>query len=249
MKTLGTLSLLLALLLIASPPATAEITLKVYGPGGPLAPMKECAERFQERTGIRVEVTGGPADEWVERALQDADVLYGGAEYMLTALAQKHPGLIDARSRTELYVRPAGILVRKGNPRRIRGLADLTRPGLRLVDVNGAGQVGLWEDLAGRLGLVPGIQRNIAVTVETSAEAIRLWKGRPELDAWISFESWHFRLRDDTDLVRLPRDQVLYRGTPVALAAATRHRAQAAEFVAFLKSQDGHRVFRKWGWK
>ena len=57
--------------------------------------------------------------------------------------------MLDDKSRVELYVRPAGILVRKDNPKKIKSFDDLTRSGVRIVDVNGAGQLGLWEDLAG----------------------------------------------------------------------------------------------------
>ena len=51
-----------------------------------------------------------------------------------------------------LFLRPATILVRPGNPGHITGVADLLKPGHRVLVVNGAGQQGLWEDVAGRLG-------------------------------------------------------------------------------------------------
>ena len=120
---------------------------------------------------------------------------------------------------------------------------------MRIVDVNGAGQLGLWEDLAGRRGLIPGIQKNIAITVPNSAEAIEKWKTMPELDAWISYESWHYRLTDVTSLVRMPFRERIYRGTPIAITSITDDRALAQEFVRFLQSSEGHAVFRKWGWR
>jgi len=240
---------LLALLCAGRVNAAPEVVLNVYGPGGPAAPMKECAAIFSKQRGVKVEVTAGPEAKWSDKAKRDADLIYGGAEYMLSQFVQKTPGLVDVKTRTELYPRAAGILVRKGNPRRIRSLADLARPGVRLVDVTGAGQLGLWEDLAGRHGLIPGIQKNILITVPSSAEAIEKWKTLPQLDAWISYESWHLRLKDSTDLVRLPLRDRLYRGTPIAITKISKNRAQATAFVAYLKSPAGHRVFQKWGWK
>lgn len=228
---------------------TAGTVLRVYGPGGPLGPMRECAEIFSRTRGVKVEVTAGPEATWIDRARTDADLVFGGAEYMLTSFAAKYPGLLDEATRDEIGVRGAAILVRKGNPKRIRSLRDLARPGIRLVDVNGAGQLGLWEDLAGRQGLIPGIRRNIAVTFATSADAIERWKADPGLDAWITFASWHYRLAEVTDLVRLPEGQTLYRGTPIALTSRTEDRALALEFVAFLKSPRGRAVFQKWGWR
>lgn len=229
--------------------AESSAGLHVYGPGGPLEPMRACAAQFTATTGIPVSVVGGPEAEWIASARQDADLVYGGAEYMLTAFDLRHPGFLDAATRVSLFDRAAGILVRPGNPKHIRSLQDLTREGIQIVDVNGAGQLGLWEDLAGRHGLIRGIQRNIRVSVDTSAEAINLWKTQPELDAWITYESWHYRLRDVTELVRLPEAQRLYRGTPVAVARRSTRRTEAAAFLAHLQSPECHDVFRRWGWR
>jgi accessory colonization factor AcfC len=36
--------------------------LRVYGPGGPLDPMMECARAFSNQEGIHVTVIGGPEE-------------------------------------------------------------------------------------------------------------------------------------------------------------------------------------------
>jgi accessory colonization factor AcfC len=228
--------------------AAQEKVLQVYGPGGPLGPMQECGGMFFKARGVEVKVTAGPTPKWIEAAKQNADLIFGGAEYMLTEFMLKHPDLVDPRTRASLYIRPAGILVRPGNPKKIKALKDLTKDGVRIVDVNGAGQLGLWEDLAGVQGLIPGIQKNIQLSVATSAEAIDRWKAMPELDAWITYESWHYRLKEVTDLVRLPRAQRLYRGTPIAITTISKQRDLAQQFIDFLKTPAAHAVFQKWGW-
>lgn len=224
-------------------------TLHVYGPGGPLGPIDELAEQFSKETGIHVEVTADPESKWIEDAKQDADLIYGGSEYMLRNMMLNHPGLIDEKSKTELFPRAAGILVRKGNPKNIQSLDDLTKRGIKVIDVNGAGQLGLWEDLAGRKGLIPGISRNIDQSLTSSAEAIEIWKKNNKHDAWITYESWHYRLADVTDLVELPEEEKLYRGTPISIAANSDQRKSAKKFIAFLKTEASHKVFQKWGWK
>lgn len=226
-----------------------EKGLHVYGPGGPLAPMKECAELFTKARGFPVLVTAGPEPNWIDQAKQNADLIYGGAEYMLSQFMLKHPDLVDPTTITSLYVRPAGILVRKGNPKRMQSLSDLTKPGVRIIDVAGAGQVALWEDLAGARGLIPGIRKNIVITVANTAQAIEKWKAVPEIDAWINFESWQLRLPELTDLVRLPEQEKIYRGTPIAATRISKNRDQALEFIRFLATEPAHDVFRKWGWR
>ncbi|MEK3887840.1 extracellular solute-binding protein [Bacillus sp. FSL K6-3431] len=227
----------------------ANNVVKVYGPGGPLGPIKELAGQFTEKTGIEVEVTAGPEAKWIDQAKHDADIIYGGSEYMLTDFMLKHPGIINGKTRTELYTRAAGILVRKGNPKQIQSLEDLTKPGVKIIDVNGAGQLGLWEDLAGRKGLIPGISNNIAVSVKSSAEAIELWNANSKFDAWITYESWHYRLSDVTELVQFPEEEKLYRGTPISLTTETDNRKESKQFIEFLKTEQSHQVFQQWGWK
>jgi accessory colonization factor AcfC len=102
--------------------------------------MQDCAKVFTAKTGILVKVTGGPELKWLAQARQNADIIYGGAEYMLTQFIQAHPGMVDPGSRVELYRRRAAILIRTGNPKHIGTLKDLARPGIHVLDVNGAGQ-------------------------------------------------------------------------------------------------------------
>lgn len=244
--SIAAMALLLAAALAAD--GQQKPTLHVYGPGGPLGPMQEAAERFGAEKGVRVAVTAGPEAQWIDEAKRNADLVFGGAEYMLTQFAMKHPGLIDGATREELYVRPAGVLVRKGNPKNITRLEDLTRPGVRILDVAGAGQLGMWEDMARSAGLIAGIQKNIHAVAGNTAEAIEKWKSDQSLDAWIIFESWHYRLKDVTDLVRLPESQRVYRGTPIAITTLSKQKQLAHEFIRFLKGDAGKEIFVKWGW-
>ncbi|MFK9093059.1 extracellular solute-binding protein [Bacillus salipaludis] len=223
--------------------------IRVYGPGGPLGPMKEAAEKFTAETGIKVVVMAGPESNWIDSAKQDADIIFGGSEYMLRSFMLSYPGMINENSLKELYPRAAGILVRKGNPKKIHSLDDLTKSGVKIIDVNGAGQLGLWEDLAGRKGQIEGISQNIDISVKSSAEAIELWKSNSKLDAWITYESWHYRLKDVTELVELPEAEKLYRGTPIALTTITDSKKDSQRFVDYLKTESSHEVFQRWGWK
>jgi accessory colonization factor AcfC len=50
---------------------------------------------------------------------------FNGAEYMLNPFMSDYPKLVDPATRRELYARRTGILVRPGNPKGIRSLADL----------------------------------------------------------------------------------------------------------------------------
>jgi accessory colonization factor AcfC len=67
-----------------------EKGLRIYGPEGLSAPMKECAEMFSKKYGIKADVLAGPEGTWIARAKQEADVIYEGSEYMLTQFIANH---------------------------------------------------------------------------------------------------------------------------------------------------------------
>ncbi len=224
-------------------------TLYVYGPGGPQAAMAECAAVFSKKMAIPVRVIAGPEAKWIEQAKQNADIVFGGAEYMLTQFKLQHPGLMDSTTRTELYNRGAGILVRPGNPKQIKSLKDLTKPGMNILEITGAGQLGMWEDLAGKQHLIGGIQKNIKGAFANTALAIDAWKNDKKYDAVIIFSSWYLRLKDLSQLVKIPSGENLYRGTPIAITTITNKKIAAEKFIQFLLSNNGHAIFKKWGWQ
>ncbi len=217
-------------------------TLRLYGPGGPLGPMKECADKFSEKTGTEISITTGTPPQWIEQAEQNGDLIFEGAEYMLNDFMQSHPGIVDEASITGLYARAAAILVRHGNPKHIATLDDLAKAGTKIMVVT----LEKMEEVYGR---VPGIQYNIVKPVLTGREAARNWKTMPELDAWITYESWGCALADDTDIIQIPEENRVLRITPIAMLNRSKNKKLGMEFIKFLRSGEVHRIFQTWGWK
>ncbi len=230
--------------------ATAAETLHVYGPGGPLPAMKEAAAAFGKAQGVDVEVTAGPTPQWIGAAKENADLVFSGSEVMMSDFLAALPAL-DPATVEPLYLRPAAILVRPGNPGRIGGVVDLLKPGHRVLVVNGAGQQGLWEDVAGRLGdleSVRAFRKNIAVVAKNSAEARQAWVSDPSLDAWLIWTIWQKANPTLADAVPVEAAYAIHRDTGIALTKAGEAKPASRAFVAFLRSQDGAAIFRKWGW-
>jgi len=175
-------------------PVMASEVLKLYGPGGPAPAMKEAAQAFNKAYGIEVEVKAGPTGQWIEQAKADADFIYSGSENMLADFARTMPGLFELAQAQPLYLRPLAILVRPGNPRNIEGFKDLLRPGLRVLTVAGAGQVGLWEDAAARTGdiqMLRALRRNLHFPEPAnSALARQQWLDDKSIDAWLIWNIW-----------------------------------------------------------
>lgn len=225
--------------------------LHVYGPGGPLPAMQEAAALFGRANGIEIKVTAGPTDKWLGQAKQDADVVFSGAETMMSDFITAFAGQIDQKTVTPLYLRPSVILVRPGNPGGITGVRDLLKPGRRIMVVNGAGQGGLWEDVAGRLGdiaTVKAFRANIARFAANSAEARQAWIEDKAIDAWLIWSIWQVANPAIAEQVPVEPEYRIYRDAGVALTTRGAMNPEARAFAAFLDSPEGAAVFRRWGW-
>ncbi len=245
---------LLAAALLAcalSPAASLAADLRVYGPGGPAPAMKEAAAAFGKARGIEVEVTAGPTPRWIETARTDADLVYSGSETMMTDFVAAMDGKLRSEDVRPLYLRPSAILVRPGNPKGIRGLKDLFEPGHRVLVVNGAGQNGLWEDMAGRLGDIASVRAlrgNIVGFAPNSAEAKKAWTEDASLDAWIIWNIWERESPDLADVVEVEPEYRIYRDTGIAPTQKGKTKELAKKFVEFLESDEGATIFQRWGW-
>ncbi|GAC1492601.1 MAG: AcfC family putative adhesin [Gemmatimonadaceae bacterium] len=250
-------ALLLIFFAVASGQAASSgrETIHIYGPGGPLAAMKEAAAEFSRHRGVQVEVVGGPTTQWLERAKSDADIIFSGAENMMTdfigQLKDAPAGQIDVATVDPLYIRPSAILVRPGNPKRIRRFEDLLRPGVKILAVQGAGQTGMWEDMAGRTGsiaVVRALRRNIGAIAPNSADAKKRWTEDKSYDSWLIWNIWQVANPTLADVVPVAPKWRIYRDCGTALTVSGREKAGARDFVSFLRSREGAKIFAKWGW-
>lgn len=231
--------------------ALAQDVIRVYGSEGPAPAMHEAAAVFGDRRAVEVEVVSGPTDKWLDRAKTDADVVFSSAEFMMSDFARAGDLQVERATITPLYLRPSAILVRPGNPKGIRDFPNLLRPGIRVMVVTGSGQTGLWEDMAGKQGdvrVVRALRKNTVCFAPNSETAVTTWKERDDIDAWVTWNIWYMPLRDDADLVPVSEDYRVYRQCSVALTQRGKSKPLAEQFVGFLASPEGERIFKSWGW-
>jgi accessory colonization factor AcfC len=226
--------------------------VRLYGAGGPDTAFKKVAAVFHQETGIDVAITGGPEPTWSKKAQADADVLWGTAEEDIAALLETYKDFAwdDV---TPIYVRPAIIAVKKGNPKGIHGFADLLKEGTRIVVTEGAGVAntsgtGAWEDVAGRSGNLEDIKRfrkNIVGFGKGSGPSYKMFIDK-DADAWITWPDWPITHADRADLVELAEPHKIWRDVNVVLAPDAD--PQARQFVDFLVSDRGAAIMKTEGW-
>lgn len=240
-----------AIILSQSSFAQAQETIYVYGPGGPAPAMTEAAAAFEKETGTKVVVTAGPTPKWIEQAKTQGDIIFSGSENMMTDFVNQLGGQIKSDQVIPLYLRPMAILVRPGNPKKIKGFADIIKPGIKVMVVQGAGQTGAWEDIAGRLGsikTVKALRSNIVNFANNSALAKQAWIDQPDIDAWLIYNIWQVANPKLADVVKIEPQYAIYRDAGVVLTQRAEDKPQAKAFIAFLQSKEGAKIFKKWGW-
>ena len=227
-------------------------SIHVYGPGGPAPAMKTAAEHFEQQTGTRVTIISGPLPKWEDAARLDADLVFSGSENMMTDFVRVFERQIAASTVEPLYIRPSTILVRPGNPKDITGIRSLASGDRRVMVVAGAGQIGMWEDVAARSGereLLAGFRANIVAFADNSGAALERWKSDPTVDAWLIWNHWQIANPDIADQVPVEPDLTIWRPMDIAFTHKGKDSADTRAFVRFLTSSQARPIFESQGWK
>ena len=162
------------------------------------------------------------------------------------------PGIVAGHAFGNICFTPLAMLVRPGNPKHIKSVKDLFKPGLKVLVVNGAGQNGVWEDMAGRKGdikTVAALRNNIVGYAKNSAEAKQTWTDNKDIDVWLIWNIWQVANPQLADVVPIERDYAIYRDAGIAITTRAENKPAAKAFVSFLQSPAGAKIFAKWGWK
>ncbi len=150
------------------------------------------------------------------------------------------------------HLRPVAILVRPGNPKGISGFRDLLVPGVKVLTVAGAGQTGLWEDVAGRTGdiaIVRAFRKNMVFPeAVNSGAAKQQWIQQKDIDAWLIWNIWQVANPQLAQVIPMDEAFRIYRDTAVVLTHKGSSQPQAKAFVEFLQSPASRKIFAKWGW-
>ncbi len=96
---------------------------------------------------------------------------------------------------------------------------------------------------------VPNLAEHIYRSVTTGEQGKEAWRSLPELDAWITYKSWHFVLSGETEFIPLTSVNGSLRPTVVAITAWTKKKTLAQDFILFLQNEAAHAIFQRRGWE
>ncbi|MFN3813526.1 MAG: molybdate ABC transporter substrate-binding protein, partial [Aquificaceae bacterium] len=175
----------------------AEEKLLIFAGAASKPPTEEAAKAFEKKTGVKVDLVFGGSGYVLNQMIltKQGDIYFpGSSDYM--ELAKRKGVVFPESERYVVYLVPA-IIVQKGNPKNIKSLRDLTKPGLRVAIANPEGVcVGAYaveiiekvftpeEKSAFRKNLV-----NFTESCEKTATVVSL-KAVDAAVGWSVFEHW-----------------------------------------------------------
>ncbi|BCB95337.1 ABC transporter substrate-binding protein [Dissulfurispira thermophila] len=248
------LSLLLVFVCVMSiSMVSAEQSLMVFAGAASKPPTEEAVKAFEKKTGVKVDVVFGGSGYVLSQMIlsKKGDIYFpGSSDYM--EVAKKKGVVYPETEKYVVYLVPA-INVQKGNPKNIKTLKDLTRPGLKVAIANPEGVcVGAYaveiieknfsaeEKAKFKKNLI-----NYTESCEKTATAISL----KAADAVIGWRVFHYWDPERIETIPLKKSEIVRVGyIPIAISKFTKNRGLAQRFIDFLLSEEGKAIYRKYNY-
>lgn len=216
-------------------------SLFVHCAAGLRLPMDDIAAIFEKKHGVKVRYNyTGSACLLAQITLTEQGDIYVPGEEFYMEQARKR-GYLGAGRQLAYFV-PV-IMVREGNPQKIRTLRDLTRAGLRV----GIGEprscaVGhTTEELLAKVGLKEAVHKNVVTRTATAPElgnAIKLGSIDAAIE-WDAVANWY---EDAATIVPIPASENLPVAIPIGVLNFASNKQLAQQFVDFAATE-GRKVF------
>jgi molybdate transport system substrate-binding protein len=207
---------------------------------------------FKKKTGIQVNAQYLCSAMVLSNLLltRDCDVFFPGSEYFMDLAVEK--GAVDKTTKKDgCYMIPV-IVTPKGNPKNIKTLEDMTKPGVRIAiaetETVSIGRLAkkMFQDLK----LWESLQKNI-VNVPASATKVMIVIGLNHVDASINWKPTVMQFLETADYVDIPATQIKYSVAPCGIATwADDRKSQkiAQEYIDFIMSPEVQQIAMQWGY-
>jgi molybdate transport system substrate-binding protein len=245
------LLIMLVLSLSHSAGSSAESGMvRVFAAAGSKPAIDEVCQNFQEEQGVKVQVSyGGGGEILNQMVLARSGDVYIAPEQNFMRIAKEKGAIGPKTVRTVAYMVPV-IAVRKGNPKGVHALADMARPGIRVVTTRRETTLlGRYShEIFQKSGLGEAIEKNI-VTHAPHPYGLLTMLVMGQVDAGIL---WHFfgsLAPDKIEMVFMSPEQLTGIGEmQMAVSAYSKETKLAQQFVDFATSTEGKTIFKRHGY-
>ena len=195
---------------------------------------------FKKNTGITVDADYSGSGIILARAVgsTDVDLFMPGDLWYLDQLQEK-TGKIMSRHDVSYFV--PTLIVRKGNPKNIKGLQDLTRSDLRVAFGEAKScQVGR---LTTEILAKNGIERSsIKAKESTTVNELGVWVKMNNADVAIVWDAIAANISDDVDTVSIPNEKNIISTVGVGLLRTSERKENARKFIEFMTGGEGRKI-------
>ena len=225
----------------------ARVRLMVHAGAGIRPALDELGSLFQERTGVGIDYNyKGSACLLPDVCVSEKGDVYipGELYYMQQATDRKL-----VKSYRVVATMSTVVIVHAGNPKNIKTLQDMARPGLR-IGLGDPQAVAIGR--AARQALVKAkvwkqVEKNLVMSAQNVTELSNAVKLR-HLDAAVVWDATA-ALYNEKEMVTIsvPTKYRVVSPIPVGLLKFSQHRGEAEQYIDFLASEEATKVFLKHG--
>lgn len=224
-----------------------QAVLRMYAGAGLRPATEKLIAAFEADTGIKVEADYGGSGLIISRAREDKtlDLFLPGEELYVDQLHQFN-GRVARRAPIAWFV--PTLIVARGNPLHVRGLADLARNDLR---------VGLGKPSACEIGRVSaailsraGVDLSARQPKESlTVNELGVWVKMKDVDVAIVWDAIAVGLGDDVEVIPIPPQQNMVSRVVLASLSTSMQPDAAAAFLKFVQGPRGRQILERAGYR
>ncbi|MBI5726008.1 MAG: extracellular solute-binding protein [Planctomycetes bacterium] len=218
-------------------------TLLLYAGAGLRPAVEKVIEAFRAKTGITVEADWGGSSIILSRlkVAKRGDLFMPGDEYHI-GLLKKDTDLV-ASSAPVCYFVPV-ILVPKGNPAKIKSVADLVRPGVKLA-LGRADQCQIGrnsQQIFAKAGLDAEAIKANTVFESTTVNELGVQVQTGHVSATVVWDAVANYYKKDAETIAIPPEQNVISQVNIAALKCGKFPDQARQFVEFITGPEGKAI-------
>jgi len=227
-------------------PGDKQIELVVLCGSSFVKPTEELCRQFTEETGIKIAMTSSGSEDFLPlvQAGKEGDILITHDPYLdyvrdANALADSvHVG----------FVAPV-LAVQKGNPKGLKSIDDLARPGLKVglsnPEYSTCGEMVF--ALLEKKGIKEAVLKNVDTRLTKGHSTLGTWLDTQVVDAVIMWNGVANTFKDSVELVRTPYEYAEERRVHVIGLNYTKEPEALKKFIAFAREK-GPGIFSEYGY-
>jgi len=225
-----------------------RVTLMVHAGAGLRPALDELGTLFEKKTGTKVDYNyKGSACLLPDVCVsQKGDVYLPGELYFMEQAVDRKVVKPDYQI---VATMTTVLIVQAGNPKKTRGLSDLTKPGLRLGlgDPQAVAIGRAARECLVKAGLWKQVEKNLVMSAQNVTELSNAVKLK-QLDAAIVWDATAAMYGPkEVVTIPIPAQHAVCSPVPAAALKFTRNPRETQAYLSFLASAEGRRTFVKHG--